>query len=66
MRRGTDADADLFLWTYKIRRDLRGQDETIDFDAAATHARGAKHHERSRRQARREASRPLPRRPPRS
>jgi hypothetical protein len=59
-------DADLFLWIYKIRRDLRGHDETIDFDAAATQARGAKHHERSRRQARREGSRPLPKRPPRS
>jgi hypothetical protein len=58
-------DADLFLWVYKIRRDLRGQDAAIDFDAAATHARGAKQHERSRRQVRREGSRPLPRRPPR-
>jgi hypothetical protein len=58
-------DANLFLWVYKIRRDLRGQDAAIDFDAAATHARGAKQHERSRRQVRREGSRPLPRRPPR-
>jgi hypothetical protein len=55
-------DADLFLWVYKLRRDLRGQDPAIDFDAAATHARGAKSHERSRRQVLREGSRPLPRR----
>jgi hypothetical protein len=33
-------DADLFLWVYKIRRDPRGQDAAVDFDAAATHARG--------------------------
>jgi hypothetical protein len=58
-------DADLFLWVYKLRRDLRGQDAAIDFDAAATHARGSKQHERSRRQVLREGSRPLPRRPPR-
>jgi hypothetical protein len=58
-------DADLFLWVYKLRRDLRGQDAAIDFDAAATHARGVKQHERSRRQVLREGSRPLPRRPPR-
>jgi hypothetical protein len=57
-------DADLFLWVYKIRRDLRGHDAAIDFDAAATHARGVKQHERSRRQARREAGRPLAQRPP--
>jgi hypothetical protein len=55
-------DADLFLWVDKIRRDLRGQDASIDFDAAAEHARGTKQHERSRRQVRREGSRPLPRR----
>jgi hypothetical protein len=58
-------DADLFLWVYKLRRDLRGQDAAIDFDAAAAHARGVKQHERSRRQVLREGSRPLPRRPPR-
>jgi hypothetical protein len=55
-------DSDLFLWVYKIRRDLRGQDAAIDFDAAATHARGGKQHERSRRQVLREGSRPLARR----
>lgn len=57
-------DADLCLWVYEIRRDLRAQDEAIDFGAAATHARGAKHHERSRRQTLRGGSRPLARRPP--
>jgi hypothetical protein len=55
-------DADLFLWVYKLRRDLRGQDATVDFDAAASHARQVNQHERSRRQFRREGSRPLPRR----
>jgi hypothetical protein len=55
-------EADLFLWVYKIRRDLCGQDAAIDFDAAATHAHGVKHHERSRRQVLCEGSRPLPRR----
>jgi hypothetical protein len=55
-------DADLFLWVYKLRRDLRAHDATVDFDAAASHARRAKEHERSRRQVRREGSRPLPRR----
>jgi hypothetical protein len=58
-------DADLFLWVYKLRRDLRAHDAALDFDAAATHAQAAKHHQRSRRQALREGSRPLPRRPPR-
>jgi hypothetical protein len=61
-------DADLFLWVYKIRRDLRARDAAVDFDAAATHARqgtsASKPHEHSRREVRREGSRPLPRRTP--
>jgi hypothetical protein len=55
-------DADMFLWIYKLRRDLRAQDATADFDAAAAHARQIDQHERSRRQFRRGSSRPLPRR----
>jgi hypothetical protein len=58
-------DGVMFLRVYKIRRDLRGQDAATDFDAAATHARGVKPHERSKRQTRREGNRPLPQRPPR-
>jgi hypothetical protein len=57
-------DADLFLWIYKLRRDLRAQDATVDFDAAAFQARKTSRHERSRREVRREGSRPLPRRNP--
>ena len=55
-------EADMFLWIYKLRRDLRAHDATVDFDAAASHAREVDHHERSRRQFRRGGSRPLPRR----
>jgi len=54
-------DADLFLWVFKLRRDLRAHDATADFDAAASHARRADK-EHSRREVRREGSRPLPRR----
>ena len=54
-------DADLFLWVYKLRRDLRAHDPTADFDAAASHARQADK-EHTRREVRREGSRPLPRR----
>ena len=57
-------DADLFLWIYKLRRDLRAHDATVDFDAAASQARETSRHERSRREVRREGSRPLPRRHP--
>jgi hypothetical protein len=32
-------DADLFLWVYQLRRDLRAGDHHLDFDAAARHAR---------------------------
>jgi hypothetical protein len=55
-------DADLFLWVYKLRRDLRARDAAVDFDAAASHAREQRRHERSRREFRRGASRPLPQR----
>jgi hypothetical protein len=57
-------DADLFLWVYKLRRDLRAHDATVDFDAAASEARRTSRHERSRREVRREGGRPLPRRNP--
>ena len=55
-------EADMFLWVYKLRRDLRARDATVDFEAAASHARQVAEHERSRRQFRRGESRPLPRR----
>lgn len=55
-------DADLFLWIYQIRRDLRGHDETIDFDAAAAHARELKLPRSRKRYHLRESRRPLPRR----
>jgi hypothetical protein len=55
-------DADMFLWVYKFRRDLRGHDPAIDFDAAAQHA-GQVHLGRSeRRTFLREGRRPLPHR----
>jgi hypothetical protein len=57
-------DADLFLWVYKLRRDLRAHDASADFDAAASQARKTSRHERSRREVRREGNRPLPRRNP--
>jgi hypothetical protein len=54
-------EADLFLWVYKLRRDLRAHDPTVGFDAAASHAHHAdKDH--TRREVRREGSRPLSRR----
>jgi hypothetical protein len=55
-------DGDLFLWIYQIRRDLRGHDETIDFDAAAAHAREVKLPRSRKRHHLRESRRPLPRR----
>jgi hypothetical protein len=56
-------DADLFLWVYQLRRDLRGHDATIDFDAAARHARQLNLGRRRKRTHLRDGSRPLPRRP---
>jgi hypothetical protein len=55
-------DADLFLWIYQIRRDLRGHCETVDFDAAARHASELKEDRRRKRHHLRESRRPLPRR----
>jgi hypothetical protein len=55
-------DADLFLWVYQVRRDLRGHDETIDFDAAASHARQLNLGRRRKRHHLREGRRPLPQR----
>jgi hypothetical protein len=55
-------DADLFLWLYQIRRDLRGHDESVDFDAAARHARELNLGRRRKRDHLRRGSRPLPRR----
>jgi len=55
-------DADLFLWIHQLRRDLRAHDETIDFDAAAAHARQLNLGRRRKRHHLRNANRPLPRR----
>ena len=55
-------DADLFLWVYQIRRDLRGYDATIDFDAAAHHARQLNLGRRRKRDHLRDGRRPLPKR----
>ena len=55
-------DADMFLWVYQLRRDLRGHDATIDFDAAALHARDVNLGWRRKRYHLRESPRPLPRR----
>jgi hypothetical protein len=55
-------DGDLFLWVYQLRRDLRAHDNTIDFDAAATHARGIHLGYTRKRHHLREGRTPLPRR----
>ena len=55
-------DADMFLWVYKFRRDLRGHDPAIDFDAAAQHARQERKGRSERRAFLREGRRPLPHR----
>ena len=55
-------DADLFLWIYQLRRDLRGHDAGVDFDAAARHARQLNLGRRRKRDHLRRRSRPLPRR----
>ena len=47
-----------------FRRDFRAHDATADLDAAASQARKTSRHERSRREVRREGSRPLPCRHP--
>jgi hypothetical protein len=55
-------DADLFLWIYQLRRDLRAHDPAIDFDAAAGHARQLDLGRRRKRHHLREGRRPLPKR----
>jgi hypothetical protein len=55
-------DADLFLWVYQLRRDLRAHDPAIDFDAAARHARELDLGRRRKRHHLREGRRPLPQR----
>jgi hypothetical protein len=53
-------DADLWLCVYQWRRDLRGYDDTIDFDAAARHSYGVDFGRAAKRRHMREGSRPLP------
>ena len=55
-------DADQFLWLYQLRRDLRACDATVDFDAAAQHARGLNLGRRRKRVHLRDGRRPLPQR----
>jgi len=52
-------DADLFLWLYQIRRDLRAWDNTLGFDAAARHAREVDLGRRRKREHLRHGRRPL-------
>ena len=58
-------EADKVMWIYRLRRDLRGYDATVDFDAAAGHAaaqaREINKDRRRRRQFRRDGRRPLAR-----
>jgi hypothetical protein len=55
-------DADLVLWLYQLRRDVRAYDASADFDAAARQALEFRLTRQKRRQVRRERSRPLPQR----
>ena len=55
-------DADLFLWVYQIRRELRAYDPDVDFDDAARHAHSVHLGYRVRRHHLRDGSAPLPRR----
>jgi hypothetical protein len=55
-------EADLFLWVYERRRDLRVLDPDADFDAAADHAAREGVGRRDRRIIEREAAHPLDRR----
>jgi hypothetical protein len=57
-------DADLFLWLYQLRRDLRAKDPAIDFDAAARHALEIDLGRARKRVHLRDGRRPLPRRGP--
>jgi hypothetical protein len=54
-------DGDFFLWLYQIRRDLRALDSTLDFEAAAHHARQLHLGWRRKREHLRNGRRPLPR-----
>jgi hypothetical protein len=53
-------DADLFLWLYQLRRDLRAHDPSVDFDTVAQQARHINLGRRRKREHLRGASRPLP------
>jgi hypothetical protein len=55
-------EADLFLWVYQLRRDLRAKDAGVDF-AAARHARGLHLGYRRKRHHLRDGGTPLQRRP---
>lgn len=55
-------EADLFLWVYQLRRDLRAKDASIDFAAAARHARSQHLSSRRKRHHLRDGGTPLQRR----
>jgi len=54
-------DGDFFLWLYQIQRDLRALDSSVDFEAAARHARQLHLGWRRKREHLRNGRRPLPR-----
>lgn len=54
--------ADLVLWLYQLRRDVRAYDASADFDAAARQAREYRITRQQRRRVLRERNRPLPER----
>jgi hypothetical protein len=55
-------EADLFLWVYQLRRDLRAKDRSLDFAAAARHARSINLGYWRKRHHLRDGSTPLSRR----
>jgi hypothetical protein len=57
-------EADLVLWVYQIRRELRAHDPEVTFDQAAHHARGVNLGYLRKRHHLRDGSAPLPRRLP--
>jgi hypothetical protein len=56
-------DADLFLWLYQIRRDLRAHDPSVDFDAAAQRALHINLGRKRKREHLRGRRSPLPQQP---
>ena len=55
-------DGDLFIWPYQVRREMRGYDQSVDFDAAAQHALTLRLGYRRKRDHLRRGRRPSPQR----